>query len=123
MDIKYLLKIFIISFLILSLILFINLIGLTLSDPTIKKQLTGIVTIEGLTGNQAFCDVNSGFSLEKSCNKLTKYNCGLTSCCVWADNKCKAGNKDGPLFNTDEKGKSKQTDYYYQNECYGNCSK
>jgi len=57
-------------------------------------------------------------------NKLTKYNCGLTSCCVWTDeNKCKAGNKSGPIFNSDENGKTKTNElYYFKNKCYGaNC--
>jgi len=129
MDIKYILKIFIVVFLILSLIAFINSIGLNLNEPDIPKKLLQVVTIEGLTpassSSTAFCDVNQGYTLEQSCNKLTKYNCGLTSCCVWtSDNKCKAGNASGPLFNSDSKGKSLPLDYYYfQNKCYGkSCS-
>jgi len=125
MDIKYILKIFIVVFLILSLIAFINSIGLNLNEPDVPKKLLQVVTIEGLTpalsSSTAFCDVNKGYTLEQSCNKLTKYNCGLTSCCVWtSDNKCKAGNKSGPLFNSDSKGKTLPLDYYYfQNKCYG----
>jgi hypothetical protein len=127
MDLKYILKIFIVVFLILSLIAFINSIGLTLEQPEIPKKLLKVVTIEGLdnqiptSGSKAFCDTHSGFDLEQSCEKLTKYNCGLTSCCVWtSDNKCKAGNQSGPMFNSDNKGKTKPLDYYYfQNKCYG----
>lgn len=128
MDIKYILKIFIIFFIILSLIAFINLIGITLTDSQKpQKKLLDVVTIEALktqiptSGSKAFCDIHSGFDLEQSCQKLTKYNCGLTSCCVWtSDNKCKAGNKSGPLFNSDDKGKTLPLDYYYyQNKCYG----
>lgn len=124
MDIKYILKIFIVVFLILSLIAFINSIGLNLNEPDIPKKLLQVVTIEGLTpassSSTAFCDVNQGYTLEQSCNKLTKYNCGLTSCCVWtSDNKCKAGNASGPLFNSDAKGKTIQLPYYYfQNKLY-----
>jgi hypothetical protein len=127
MDLKYILKIFIVVFLILSLIAFINSIGLNLDEPEIPKKLLHVVTIEGLdnqmptSGSKAFCETHSGFDLEQSCNKLTKYNCGLTSCCVWtSDNKCKAGNESGPMFNSDSKGKTKPLDYYYfQNKCYG----
>ncbi len=128
MDIKYILKIFIVVFLILSLIAFINSIGLNLNEPDIPKKLLQVVTIEGLdtqlpasSSSTAFCEANQGYTLEQSCNKLTKYNCGLTSCCIWtSDNKCKAGNKSGPLFNSDSNGKTLPIDYYYfQNKCYG----
>jgi hypothetical protein len=127
MNLKYILKIFIVVFFILSLIAFINSIGLTLEQPEIQKKLLKVVTVEGLdsqiptSGSKAFCDTHTGFSLEQSCQKLTKYNCGLTSCCVWtSDNKCKAGNQSGPMFNSDSKGKTKPLDYYYfQNKCYG----
>ena len=103
MDIKYILKIVIVAFLILSLIIFIHTIGLNLNDPNIPKTLKQVVTIEGLTpassGSQAFCDSHTGYDLEQSCNKLTKYNCSLTSCCVYTnDNKCKAGNNGELLF-------------------------
>jgi hypothetical protein len=122
MDIKYILKIFIIGFLILSLILFINNIGLTFKDSSIEKELIKVITMEGMenSGTKAFCKINTGFDLEKACNELTRYNCGLTSCCVWENNKCKAGNKNGPLFNTDKNGKTAQvSNYYFQNKCYG----
>lgn len=125
MDFKYLLKIFIVVFLILSVIIFINSIGLNLNDLDIPKKLLQVVTVEGLdtilASNQAFCEVNKGFKLEQSCNDLTKQNCGLTSCCVWtSDNKCKAGNKSGPIFNSNSNGKTNSLDYYYfQNKCYG----
>jgi len=103
MDIKYILKIFIVVFLILSLIAFINSIGLNFNEPDVPKKLLQVVTIEGLTpassSSIAFCDVNKGYKLEQSCNKLTKYNCGLTSCCVYTnDNKCKASNNGELLF-------------------------
>ena len=137
MDLKYILKILIVVFLILSLIIFINSIGLNLNEPDTEKKLLQVVTVEAelplveafdnpipTSGSAAFCDLHSGFDLEQSCKKLTRYNCGLTSCCVWtSDGKCKAGNKSGPLFNSDSKGKSKIFDhYYFQNKCYGeNC--
>jgi len=128
MDSKYILKVFIIVLLILSLIAFINTIGLNLNDEKPKKLLQ-VVTIEGLDTNipmsksDAFCESHRGNSgtLEDSCNKLTKNNCNSTSCCVWtSDNKCKAGDINGPTFNSDSNGKTKKLGYYYfQNTCYG----
>lgn len=127
MDLKYLLKIFIIIFLILSIILFINNFNFKFKQKDTEKKLLQVVTIEGLenpittNGNQAFCDLNKGFELETACNNLTKYNCNLTSCCIFdSDKKCKAGNVNGPLFNSDSNGKTKEVDYYYfKNKCYG----
>ncbi len=123
MDLKYILKIFIVNFLILSIILFINSIGFTFNEPERQKKLIheGLSTNPFKKSNQSFCDVNKGFDLEKSCNKLTKDNCNLTSCCVFTgDNKCKAGNIKGPTFNSDEKGKTNSlSHYYFQNKCYG----
>ena len=70
MEFKYLLKIFIVIFLILSVIVFINSIGLNLNDPDISKKLLQVVTVEGLDNilpsNKAFCETNKGFTLEKS---------------------------------------------------------
>jgi len=126
MDFKYLLKNFIIIILIISVIIFIKTIVLNFNEPEQHKE---IVIIEGMNplttdSSKAFCEINKGFNLETSCNALTKYNCGLTSCCILtSDNKCKAGNQNGPLFGSDSKGKTIPLDYYYfQNKCYGsNC--
>jgi len=126
MDIKYILKIFIISFLLLSVIVFIKSINLVSNEPEQPKKLMSVVTIEGmdnipLSGSKSFCKKHNGFDLEKSCNKLTKYNCGLTSCCVYtSENKCQAGNASGPTFNSDSHGLTKNLDYYlFENKCYG----
>lgn len=121
MDYKYILKIIIITFFILSLIAFINL------------DSAKFLTMEGLANppdtsiiinkSDAFCESHRGSSgtLDKSCGKLTKNNCNSTSCCVWtSDNKCLAGGDRGPTFNTDSNGKTKELDYYYfQNKCHG----
>ena len=126
MNFKYILKIVIVVSLILSLIAFINSIGLNLDS---KKLLT----MEGLANppdtsiiinkSDAFCESHRGSSgtLDKSCGKLTKNNCNSTSCCVWtSDNKCLAGGDRGPTFNTDSNGKTKELGYYYfQNKCHG----
>ena len=131
MEIKYILKVFIIVFLILTIIAFINTIGLNLNNEPPKKLLQ-VVTIEGLSSlkddiimnkNDAFCESQRGTSgtLDESCGKLTQGNCSSTSCCVWTSgNKCKAGDINGPTFNSDSNGKTKQLDYYYfQKKCYG----
>ena len=131
MELKYILKVFIIVFLILTIIVFINTIGLNLNNEPPKKLLQ-VVTIEGLSSlkddiimnkNDAFCESQRGTSgtLDESCGKLTQGNCTSTSCCVWtSDNKCKAGDINGPTFNSDSNGKTKQLDYYYfQKKCYG----
>lgn len=141
MPVKYILKFFIISFLILSLIIFINSIGMKLHDAPSSKKLLRVVTMEPFDNTEteiansdvlgtivmdksdAFCENHRGTSgaLEESCGKLTKNNCNSTSCCVWSsDNKCAAGNVNGPTFNSDENGKTHALDYYYfQNKCYG----
>jgi hypothetical protein len=132
MDLKYILKVFIIVFLILSLIAFINTIGLNLNEEPRQKKLLQVVTVEALENlstsipmskSKAFCDVHKGSSgsLDESCGRLTRGNCNDTSCCVWTSNqKCAAGGVDGPTFNTDSNGATKQLDYYYfQGKCYG----
>lgn len=132
MDFKYILKVFIFVFLILSIITFINSIGLNLNEESQPKKLLQVVTIEAMelpntsmpiSKSQAFCEVHKGSSgsLDESCGKLTRGNCNETSCCVWTSNaKCAAGGVDGPTFNTDTNGKTKQLDYYYfQGKCFG----
>lgn len=132
MDLKYILKVSIIVFLILSVIAFINTLGLNLNEEPRQKKLLQVVTVEALNNlstsipmskSQAFCDVNKGSSgsLDESCGRLTRGNCDDTSCCVWTSNqKCAAGGIDGPTFNSDTNGKTKQLDYYYfQGKCYG----
>jgi hypothetical protein len=125
MDLKYLLKIFIIVFLIFALIVFINSIGLNLKVDEKPRELIKVVTIEGLekldtsiiiNSSDAFCESYRGSSgeLDDACGKMTRNNCTDTSCCVWTSNgKCRAGGADGPIFNSDEKGKTIPLDYYY----------
>jgi hypothetical protein len=122
MNIKYILKIIIIFILILSLILFIKNNNLKINNQLL--MIEGMID-NNISGNKSFCDLHNGFDLEKSCNKLSKYNCGLTDCCVFTnENKCKAGNSLGATFNTDLNGKTIHSKYYYyKNTCYGNgCS-
>jgi hypothetical protein len=133
MDLKYILKIFIIVFIILSLILFVKSVGFDQPVSDEPKKLLQVVTIEGLAqksdssivinANDAFCESHRGSSgsLDGSCGKLTKNNCNTTSCCVWtSDDKCVAGGAGGPTFNTGADGKTNSLDYYYfHNKCHG----
>ena len=123
-TIKFILKVFIVVILIFAIIVFINTSELNLNAKEPPKKLMEVVTIEGLkNSSDAFCESHRGSSnkLNNSCGKLTKNNCVSTSCCVWtSDSKCFAGGSDGPTFNTDENGKTKNLDYYfYQDKCYG----
>lgn len=125
MDIKYVLKIFIIVFLIFALIVFINSIGLNLKVEEKPRELIKVITIEGfekpdtaiiMNSSDAFCQNFRGSSgkLDSACGKMTRNNCNDTSCCVWtSDGKCRAGNASGPTFNSDENGKTRALDYYY----------
>ncbi len=129
MNLKYILKVFIIVFLIFSLIVFINTVGLTLNEEPRQKKLLQVVTVEAMSPiipmskSQAFCDVHKGSSgsLDELCGRLTRGNCNETSCCVWTSNKkCAAGGVDGPTFNTNSNGATKELDYYFfQGKCYG----
>lgn len=133
-TLKFILNVFIAVVIIFALISFISLIGINLDTPNTPKKLLQVVTIEGLQNppdtsitmnkSDAFCEKfrGSSGSLNDECAKLTDKNCGSTSCCVLVNGKkCAAGNADGPTFNTDSNGKTKNLDfYYYQSKCYGN---
>ena len=137
-ELKKLAKCFFYILLFLSLVLFLYTIVTNLSTKNQPNNGFQNVTVEGLTNNNpitkdntsiivnksdAFCENHRGSShiLEESCGKLTQGNCNSTSCCVWtSNNKCVAGKVDGPTFNTDDNGKTKNLDYYYyKNKCYG----
>ena len=128
-ELKFGLKVLIIVFLIFSLIVFINSVGLNLNTSPPPKKLIGSVTIEPMTNSEiltrsaAFCENYRGSSnsLNEECQELTKRNCLSTTCCVYtSEDKCLAGGQGGPTFNSDEKGKTKNLDYYYyQDNCYG----
>lgn len=113
---NYLIKLFnIIFFIGFFLILFYYLFYY------LNKNVEGLET-EINNGNNAFCEINKGFELQKSCNNLTKKNCNKVDCCIWENSseKCFAGNQNGLLFNTDNDGKTINLDtYFYKNKCYG----
>ena len=111
MDLKYILKVYIVVFIIISLILFIKSVALDLNAPDAPKKLMQVVTVEGLSTNcdksivlnprDAFCESYRGSSgaLDDACRKLTNNNCKATSCCTLTDdNKCVAGGAGGPTF-------------------------
>lgn len=99
MDFKYILKVLFIIVIIFSVIILINLIGLNLNESIQSKKLLNLEAFDPLImkGSDAFCKTHVGFNLEKSCNKLTNYNCSQTSCCTWTT-KCKASDKNGIIF-------------------------
>jgi len=110
-------------FLLFSIILFI--FSIYFFTYTFLNTFLNDNTIEGLatSPNDAFCANyrGSGGKLDSACQTLTKNNCNSTSCCVWtSENKCAAGNANGPIFNSDSNGKTKELGYYlFQNKCYG----
>uniref|UniRef100_A0A6C0ER07 Uncharacterized protein n=1 Tax=viral metagenome TaxID=1070528 RepID=A0A6C0ER07_9ZZZZ len=112
--VKYTLNIFIVTIVILFIIFCI----------TYKPSITeGIDDTLNINTSDSFCKSHTGSSgtLNESCGKLTKSNCVSTTCCVFLNgDKCVAGTQEGPTYNTDDKGRTKDIDYYYyQNKCYG----
>lgn len=116
-----------------ALVIFLLLILIGLKDWDMNAgentELEQVVTIEKLTNldrQKGFCENNKKNSdkLEKKCNDLTKTNCNVVNCCVYLNgNKCVAGDKNGPVFTTDDNDKKIDVDtYYFRNKCYGkNC--
>ena len=91
-----------------------------------NAKLEQVITIEKLTNldrENGFCKSNDSNAavLEKKCNQLSKKNCNVVNCCVYLnDDKCVAGDSNGPTFITDDKGKNIDIDtYYFRNKCYG----
>lgn len=73
-----------------------------------------------------FCEEMKGQShqLEEHCNSFTEQSCKYSSCCVYASvdgqEKCMAGNKDGPTYGRNDDGTKKNIEYYYyKRKCYG----
>jgi len=86
----------------------------------IYTTLTSTKDMKGLRMglNDSFCECSSSNAeqMQQQCSNLTEYNCKRVGCCVFtSDNKCVAGNEQGPsdsLLSVDY--------YYYKNKCYGN---
>ena len=89
-----------------------------------KTKINKEIEDMGLAPALGFCKANkSGKSREDECNKLTKDNCKMISCCVYANEKCVAGNKNGPLFKTKNGVEIKVDSFDHYGKCYGkNCN-
>lgn len=130
----------IISIFVLFLLVLINITGVDLNEPKPESKLVQQVTVETfetpneeipnvetpiVSSSEIFCESYLGKSsdLEKGCNELTESNCGQVKCCVYGNDKCVAGNINGPIYKTDNDGKLITMDYYYYlGKCHGtNC--
>lgn len=120
---------------IMGAIMYFDMAGINL-NPDVKHKIDKVVTVEAFEESIAkriekgFCKHHKGQTskLEKDCNTFTKENCLATDCCVWAlplseqQNKCVAGDNNGPTFRSNDKGKDLDIDkYYFQKKCYGKC--
>ena len=85
------------------------------------KDVKTYETMNNITNS--FCQSHSSSqSLDKSCSELSKTNCNSVGCCVFLNNeKCVAGNKNGPTYLGSPDNLVKIDNYYYKNKCYGNC--
>jgi len=95
-------------------------------DPPVKKEVTNVVTYEGMSNKDVgnLCSSSgSKQEIEENCSKLTEANCKSVGCCVYLNNeKCVSGNQNGPQFLSDSDGNKINVDnYYFKNKCYGNC--
>ena len=106
------------------------------SDTSPSSPIGGIkrgVYLEALENKEKentpadhFCEEMKGQShqLEEHCNSFSEQSCKYSSCCVYAsvdgEDKCMAGNKDGPTFGRNDDGTMKDIEYYYfKRKCYG----
>ena len=86
-------------------------------DDDLTKEISDLK----LSSTDSFCQSHLGKSaeLEQSCGQLTDEGCGQTTCCVLTvgsdENRCMAGDKNGPTFKKDKDGNLISMDaYYYQ---------
>ena len=122
---------------VLFLLVFINMKGINLNVQKPPSKLIQEVTVETFTNEDPdiknmmssssdnFCISYLGNTpeLEKACNRLTKDNCADVSCCIYGNEKCVAGNMNGPTYKTDKDGKLLTMDsFYYLGKCKGKCS-
>jgi len=128
-------EIIIIIIIVLFLLVLINIKGVDLNPPKPESKLKQEVTVETFdseeniknmmsSSSEIFCESYLGDSvnLEKSCNELTKNNCAEVKCCVYTNEKCVAGDINGPTYKTDKDGKLITMDsYYYLGKCHGVC--
>ena len=110
--------IIVVSVLCLLVVIKVNDIDLNLPKP--ESKLVQQVTVEtfediNLNSYDNFCNSYLGNSseLEGACNQLTETNCNKTKCCVYGNNKCVAGDSNGPTYKTDKNGKLITMDSFY----------
>lgn len=134
-------EIIIIVVVVLFLLVLINIKGINLNAPKPESKLVQQVTVETFTQDSIdseenikkmmtsttanFCESYLGNSveLEKACNELTESNCADVKCCIYGNEKCVAGDINGPTYKTDKDGKLITIDsYYYLGKCRGRCS-
>jgi hypothetical protein len=109
--------IMLIVFVVFCLLLIINIKDIDLNPPKPESKLVQQVTVETFTNSNSttsftedntvlqpsdsFCKSYLGNSseLNVSCGLLTETNCSKTSCCVYNNKKCVAGDKqNGPTY-------------------------
>jgi hypothetical protein len=107
--------IILIVFVVLGLLLIINIKDIDLNPPKPESKLVQQVTVETFSNSttsfsednivlqpsDSFCKSYLGNSseLNVSCGLLTETNCSKTSCCVYNNKKCVAGDKqNGPTY-------------------------
>jgi len=130
-KIKYILKI---GIFILFVFAIMNIMGINLNNGDNISQNNSLIeglepgtlniqpgTLNLATGADSFCAsyIGASGSLNNECKRLTEKNCNETSCCVFTNNRCMAGNANGPIYNTNSSGKTITADYYFKNQCYG----
>ena len=122
-------EIIIIVVVVLFLLVVMNIKGIDLNEPKKDTKIVQQVTVETFdiqeteqniqnqlsSSSQNFCESYLGDStkLEESCNQLTKTHCGEVKCCVYGNDKCVAGDSNGPTYKTDKDGKLITMDSYY----------
>jgi len=107
-NLKFILSI---VFVVLGLLVIINIKDIDLNPPKPESKLVQQVTVETFTStsedntvlqpSDSFCKSYLGNSseLNVSCGLLTETNCSKTSCCVYNNNTCVAGDKqNGPTY-------------------------
>ena len=120
------------NILIIFLLFSILLVLYNKYSRSCKKIVTESMTIldetdelvEDMTdGSKNFCRENQEdpVNMNTKCAILSNANCKMSECCALVnDDKCMAGDANGPVFKNDSDGKSIPIDsYYYMNKCYG----
>lgn len=115
-------EITIIVIIVLFLLVLINIKGIHLNAPKPESKLVQQVTVETFSQDDMltnsldnFCKSYLGKSeeLEKACNQITANKCAEVKCCVFTNDKCVAGDINGPTYKTDKDGKLITIDSYY----------